>query len=41
MKGNVAEAALQYSKKLSKWITWFWIVYRFLVVGVSALVPVD
>lgn len=39
MKGNVAEAALQYSKKLSKWITWFWIVYRFLFVGVSALVP--
>ena len=39
MANKVAQAALQYSKKLSKWITWFWITYRFAVLVVAGLVP--
>lgn len=35
----VAAAALQYSKRLSKFICWVWALYRFMVVTVSAAVP--
>lgn len=36
---KIAEVALQYSKKLSKMITWFWIVYRILVLIASVIRP--
>jgi len=36
---RVAQAALQYSKRLSKWITWFWITYRFAILVAAGLVP--
>lgn len=37
---RIAAAALQYSKKLSKFICWVWAVYRFAVLIVAALQPV-
>lgn len=39
MASKVAAAALQYSKKLSQEITWFWILYRVLVAVLSAIQP--
>lgn len=39
MAKRVAEAALQYSKKLSATITWFWICYRTICALLSAIVP--
>lgn len=33
------DPALQYSKYLSKVITWFWIVYRAVVAIISGIVP--
>jgi hypothetical protein len=39
MASKVAAAALQYSKKLSQEITWFWIFYRPLVLILSAIQP--
>lgn len=36
---KVAAVALQYSKILSKTITWFWIVYRVLVLVGSVIQP--
>ena len=39
MGGKIAAAALQYSKKLSQEITFFWILYRILVVVMSAIQP--
>lgn len=39
MGRKVAAAALQYSKKLSKFICWVWATYRFAVIIVAALAP--
>lgn len=39
MAGKVAAAALQYSKRLSKFICWVWALYRFSVIIAAALVP--
>ena len=39
MANKVAAAALQYSKKLSKTITWFWIIYRFAFLIEAAIFP--
>lgn len=39
MKSKVAAAALQYSKKLSQEITWFWIVYRFVAAILATIQP--
>lgn len=40
MATKVMQAALQYSKRLSKFICWIWAIYRFTVIGLSAIVPV-
>ena len=39
MANKVAAAALQYSKKLSKFICWAWAIYRFLVLVLAAIQP--
>ena len=39
MASKVAAAALQYSKKLSKFICWVWAIYRFAIILSSAFVP--
>ena len=39
MAGKVAAAALQYSKRLSKFICWIWAIYRFSIIVISAFVP--
>ena len=39
MANQVAAAALQYSKWLSKFICWIWAIYRFSVLIASAVVP--
>ena len=39
MANKVAAAALQYSKKLSKFICWVWAIYRFSALIAIALVP--
>lgn len=39
MANKVAAAALQYSKKLSKFISWVWALYRFSILIVSAIQP--
>lgn len=39
MANKVAAAALQYSKKLSKFISWVWAIYRFSALIAIALVP--
>lgn len=39
MANKVAAAALQYSKRLSRFICWIWAIYRFTVIILSALVP--
>ena len=39
MANKVAAAALQYSKKLSQEITWFWMLYRPLVAILSIIQP--
>lgn len=39
MASKIAAAALQYSKKLSKFICWIWAIYRFSIVITSAFVP--
>lgn len=39
MANKVAAAALQYSKKLSKFISWVWAIYRFAALIAIALVP--
>lgn len=39
MAGKVAAAALQYSKRLSKFICWVWAIYRFSVIIAAAIVP--
>lgn len=39
MARRIADAALQYSKRLSKFISWSWVIYRFSVLIASAIVP--
>ena len=39
MANKVAAAALQYSKKLSKFISWTWAIYRFAILIVAAIQP--
>lgn len=39
MAGKIAAAALQYSKWLSKFICWAWIIFRFSVLIVSTIQP--
>lgn len=39
MANKVAAAALQYSKKLSKFICWIWAIYRFSTLIAIAIVP--
>ena len=39
MANKVAVAALQYSKKLSKFICWIWAIYRFAALIAIAIVP--
>lgn len=39
MAGRVAAAALQYSKKLSRFISWTWAIYRFAILVVAAIQP--
>jgi len=39
MANKVAAAALQYSKKLSKFICWVWAIYRFSALVAIAIVP--
>ena len=39
MARKIADAALQYSKRLSKFISWVWAIYRFSVLIASAIVP--
>lgn len=39
MANKVAAAALQYSKKLSKFICWVWAIYRFSILIVAAIQP--
>lgn len=39
MANKVTIAALQYSKKLSKFICWVWAIYRFSIIISAALVP--
>lgn len=36
---SVAATALQYSKKMSKFICWIWAIYRFATLVTAALVP--
>ena len=36
---QVAAAALQYSKRMSKFICWVWALYRFATLVLAALVP--
>ena len=36
---KIAAAAMQYSKRLSKFICWVWAIYRFTVLLVSAIQP--
>ena len=39
MANKIASAALQYSKKLSKFICWAWIAYRFTAIILAAFTP--
>lgn len=39
MANKVAAVALQYSKRLSRFICWIWAIYRFTAIILSALVP--
>lgn len=39
MANKVAAAALQYSKKLSKFICWVWAIYRFTVILGASITP--
>lgn len=39
MASKVAAAALQFSKWLSRTITWFWMIFRMIVVILSAVQP--
>lgn len=39
MANKVAAAALQYSKRLSKFICWVWAIYRFSIIIAAAIVP--
>lgn len=39
MSGRTIKAALQYSKWLSKFISWIWALYRFSVLAAASLVP--
>lgn len=39
MASQIAAAALQYSKQLSRFICWVWAVYRFSVIVLSAAKP--
>lgn len=39
MAKKVMAAALQYSKKLSKFICWMWALYRFSILIVAAIQP--
>lgn len=39
MAGKIAAAALQYSKWLSKFICWAWIIFRFSVLIASTIQP--
>ena len=36
---RIAAAALQFSKWLSRTITWFWMIYRMVALILSAIVP--
>lgn len=39
MASKVAAAALQYSKRLSKFICWIWALYRFTIIICAAIAP--
>jgi len=39
MTKGIAKAALQYSKRLSKFICWIWAIYRFSIIIAAAIVP--
>lgn len=39
MASKITAAALQYSKKLSRFICWVWAIYRFTVLIISAIQP--
>lgn len=39
MANKITAAALQYSKKLSRFICWVWAIYRFTVLIVSVIQP--
>lgn len=39
MASKIASAALQYSKRLSRFICWVWAIYRFTILLVSAIQP--
>ena len=39
MANKIATAALQYSKRLSRFICWVWAVYRFAIVISSVIQP--
>ena len=39
MANRIASAALQFSKWLSKMITWFWIIYRTGALALMAIAP--
>lgn len=39
MANKIASAALQYSKRLSKFICWAWTTYRFTVIILAAITP--
>lgn len=39
MTKGIAKAALQYSKRLSKFICWVWAIYRFSIIIAAAIVP--
>lgn len=39
MSNKIAAAALQYSKRLSRFICWVWAIYRFSVLIVAAIAP--
>lgn len=38
-QASVEATALQYSKKMSKFICWIWALYRFAVLVIAAIVP--
>ena len=38
-QASVAATALQYSKKMSKFICWIWALYRFATLATAAIVP--